>query len=317
MRILSAVLPFAALLHLATAQDSVAHKPAERLLQASDVTLRQQTAKAIEEALGADKARLAQGKGVIDAAAAQQRLADLRIAAATALETLPDGSAADARVATAIEQAKQKEQKDGAAEAASSLRLSLAGLLSDLRFAPVREAELPKGFPDFLALDELEIRDYPAYRMVKAPMKRSGSMGSFWTLFNHIKKNEIAMTTPVQVDYEKGDERMKEQSMAFLYGDPAIGSVGADGNAEVVDVAAATVITVGARGYERRETVDEMHERLLSWLAEHADEYVAAGTMRLMNYNSPSVGGERRYFEIQIPVRRIEPKAAPAVEAKN
>lgn len=317
MRILSAVLPFAALLHLATAQDSVAQRPAERLLQASDVTVRQQAAKAIEEALAADKARLAQSKGVVDAAAAQQRLADLRIVAATALEALPDGSAADARVATAIEQSKQKEQNDGVADAASSLRLSLAGLLSDLRFTPVREAELPKGFPDFLALDEIEIRDYPAYRMVKAPMKRSGSMGSFWTLFNHIKKNEISMTTPVQVDYEKGDERMKEQSMAFLYGDPAIGSVGADGNAEVVDVAAATVITVGARGYERRETVDEMHERLLHWLAEHANEYVAAGTMRLMNYNSPSVGGDRRYFEIQIPVRRIEPKAAPAVEAKD
>ena len=317
MRILSAVLPFAALLHLATAQDSGARKPAERLLQASDVAARQQAAQAIDEALAADKAKLAQTKGVVDAAVAQQRLTDLRIVAIAALESLPDGSSADARVATAIEQSKQKEQKDGAAEAASALRLSLAGLLSDLRFAPVREAELPKGFPDFLALDELEIRDYPAYRMVKAPMKRSGSMGSFWTLFNHIKKNEIAMTTPVQVDYEKGDERMKEQSMAFLYGDPAIGSVGADGNAEVVDVAAATVITVGARGYERRETVDEMHERLLHWLAEHASEYAAAGTMRLMNYNSPSVGGDRRYFEIQIPVRRIEPKAAPAVEAKN
>ena len=70
-----------------------------------------------------------------------------------------------------------------------------------------------------------------------------------------------------------------------------------------------TALSVGARGYERKDRVADMHERLLHWLSQHASEYEAAGSMRLMNYNSPSVRDERRYFEVQIPVRRIEKDA--------
>ena len=321
MRFPSAVLPLFLLANLATAQgEPQAAEPTavERLWQPQDAPMRAQAAKAIAEGLAADKAKAgAQTAGGDEAERSKKRLADLRVLAATAMGSLPEGSRAQLRASEAIVASAAKEQRDGAQKAVDSLRLALSELAADLRFEPVREAELPKGFPDFTALDEIELREYPAYRMVKAPMKRSGSMGSFWMLFNHIKKNEIAMTTPVQVDYQNGDSRPTEQSMAFLYGDPAIGKAGLDGKVEVVDVAAMTALTVGARGYERRDVVDSMRERLERWLAANAKDYEATGPMRLMNYNSPSVGDDRRCFEVQIPVRKKGTDAAPAQDAKN
>lgn len=267
----------------------------------SDRAPRTAAARSLQQALKRDQGAKKDG------AAAAQRLADLHIAAAEAIAQLPTDSKAQRRAQQCVAAAQAAAERDGADKAVSSLRLGLSDLAADLAFKPVREAELPKDFPDFGAIDEIEVRDYPSYRMVRAPMKRNGSMSSFWMLFNHIKKNDIAMTTPVQIDYEDGAARQQEQSMAFLYGDPAIGEAGMDGKVEVVDVAARTVLTIGARGYERRDRVEAMHQELLAWLAAHAETYLPDGPMRLLNYNSPSVGDDRRCYEVQVPIRRVEP----------
>ena len=37
-------------------------------------------------------------------------------------------------------------------------------------------------------------------------------------------------------------------------------------------------------------------------------EWVVAGPLRTMAYNSPMVRGDRRYFEVQLPVRRAAKK---------
>jgi hypothetical protein len=147
--------------------------------------------------------------------------------------------------------------------------------------------------------------------MVKTAMK-GGSMGAFWPLFNHIKDNEIAMTTPVQVDYAEDGERQREASMAFLYGSPDLGPLRKDGAVEVVDVPPLTVLTLGSRGYDRKSRVEELRERMNGWLADHP-EWEVAGPMRTMGYNSPSVAGNRRYFEVQIP---IKPKAGKGQDAQ-
>ena len=284
-------------------------EPAERLLQVQDLEARTQAAATLETGLAADLADSRRAN------ATTQRLADLRVLASEVAALLPAGSQAARRLASATAAAVAHESQDGPMVAATKLRLALADLDSDLRFTPVREAELPKGFPTYAALDEIELRDYPTYRMVRAPMRRNGSMSSFWMLFNHIKKNDIAMTTPVQIDYDHNGEAAAEQSMAFLYGDPAIGEAGKNGKVEVVDVPAVTVLSVGARGYERPDRLATLNERLLRWLAANATEFEAAGTMRMMNYNSPSVGDDRRYFEVQVPVRKVEAK--PKAKARE
>lgn len=189
----------------------------------------------------------------------------------------------------------------------------LEDLRDDLAFRPTLEAPLPKGFPGFRAVDEVEWREYPAYRLARAPMRGAVSV-PFWALFQHIQKNDIAMTAPVQMDYPKeaftDPERDRESSMAFLYGDPETGKAGKAGRVEVVDVPATTVLSIGARGYESPQRVRELRERLASWLSANAPDWEAAGPQRVMSYNSPSVGGDRRYFEVQIPLQPRTAKAA-------
>lgn len=214
----------------------------------------------------------------------------LHAAIATACHCLPAGSAARAAV----------EELRGEGAEPKALAKQVAALAADLSFRPVAEAELPAGVPGFAVLDEIEIRTYPTYRMVKTAMK-GGSMGAFWPLFNHIKDNEIAMTTPVQVDYAEDGERQREASMAFLYGSPELGPLRKDGAVEVVDVPPLTVLTLGSRGYDRKSRVEELRTRMDAWLTNHP-EWQAAGPMRTMGYNSPSVAGNRRYFEVQIPI---------------
>ena len=61
-------------------------------------------------------------------------------------------------------------------------------------------AALPEGFPDPTPAGEIQIKRYPAYRLARSKMSGADSV-AFWTLFLHIKKNEIAMTAPVEMTY--------------------------------------------------------------------------------------------------------------------
>ncbi len=219
-------------------------------------------------------------------------VARLRAAVATAAECLPFGSAARA-VADELRRSHSRP---------ASLAAAVADLRSDLRFEPVVEAELPAGVPGFSVLEEVELRSYPTYRMVRTGMK-GGSFGAFMPLFRHIESNEIAMTTPVQIDYRNDGDRLRQNSMAFLYGSTDIGKPGKDGSVEVVDVPAVTVLTIGARGYDQPGRIAELQQRLESWLAANP-EWQATGALRVMGYNSPTVGAAKRCYEVQIPVQR-------------
>ena len=253
----------------------------DRLLQPDDVAARKAAAAVL--AFGIDSWRtLGEGEGSTR----------LHAAVVTAQQCLPAGSAA--RTTLDAIAASDKAPK--------SVASALVDLVEDLTFQPVAEAELPAGMPGFQALDEIELRHYPTYRMVRSGM-RGGAMGAFWPLFNHIKEREIAMTTPVQIDYRQDGERQREASMAFLYGSPELGPTGKAGDVEVVDVPEMTVLTIGSRGQDRPARITELRTRLEQWLATH-QEWEVAGTVRTMGYNSPSVGGERRYFEVQLPVRK-------------
>lgn len=167
---------------------------------------------------------------------------------------------------------------------------------------------MPPGFPEPTRVNEIEIKRYPAYRMARAPMKGSGvsgGNGAFWVLFRHIKKNDIAMTAPVQTDMnalENGDEA---STMAFLYGSEDLGKVGKDGIVDVVDVAPLTVVSMGFRGRMSRKRFEQGHTMLKQWLRDNAEEWIAAGPVRSMGHNSPMVPSRKAFFEVQIP---IEPK---------
>jgi hypothetical protein len=187
-----------------------------------------------------------------------------------------------------------------AAVALSALwRFGWADTPSDEEFQPVVEAEQPEGFPGYTPVGRIEVKRYPAYRLAKAE-----GGGSFWTLFRHIKRNKIAMTAPVQLDYASDDgQRPRETSMAFLYGSRDMGSPGQSGSVSVVDLAPATVVSIGVRGARTDEKVLAARSKLRAWL-ESQQEFVADGDLRVMAHNSPFVPRDRQYFEVQFPIRK-------------
>ena len=172
----------------------------------------------------------------------------------------------------------------------------------DTAFKPIVEAKMPKGFPQYTSVRDVQIKRYPAYRKAEADPNAGRA---FWTLFSHIKKNDIAMTAPVEMSYTDG-QRPSEGSMAFLYGRPDQGQAGREGIVEVIDVPPMVVVSTGVRGPRTTESVSEARDRLKTWLDTNKERYVADGQMRVMAYNSPFVPRNRNYFEVEIPIRPLD-----------
>ena len=165
-------------------------------------------------------------------------------------------------------------------------------------FKPIVEADMPEGFPEPTPVGLVEVKHYPAYRMARAD--GDGSSG-FWTLFRHIKKNRIAMSAPVQLDYAASASAAT--TMAFLYGDPSEGSPGLQANVHLVDVPPMRVVSIGVRGVHDESSIASARRQLDAWLEANRSRYEAEASLRVMAYNSPFVPRHRRYFEVQIPVR--------------
>jgi hypothetical protein len=195
-------------------------------------------------------------------------------------------------------------------------------VIESLTFRPWIEAELPEGFPRFTPVHHIEVKTLPEYRMARALMpdkQRKGDNGAFWKLFSHIKRNDIAMTAPVQMDYSGSNDSREVASMAFLYGSRKIGTAGqdsADDSVEVVDHPKQDVVSIGIRGRMNPESIRRGHRALESWLERHESDFRECGPLRRMGYNSPFIPAERAFFELQIPVERIERQASIKVVAE-
>ncbi|TWT62813.1 SOUL family heme-binding protein [Rubinisphaera italica] len=186
---------------------------------------------------------------------------------------------------------------------ASQFQKALRNCQESITFRPVGEAKQPVGFPEWTPLHVIEFKKYPEYRMAEVQMKDSGNR-SFWMLFNHIKRNKIAMTAPVEIGYDSNNENANEASMAFLYRDQDLGKPGndqADSSVVVKDVPAMQVVSIGCRGNMNEQEVEAAREKLEEWLVDHP-KYKISGNLRKLGYNSPMVPSFMRYYEVQIPV---------------
>jgi hypothetical protein len=126
----------------------------------------------------------------------------------------------------------------------------------------------------------------------------------FWSLFQHIKRNNVAMTAPVEMDF--GDPlapEKNERSMSFLYERADQGALGRQGSVEVVDIPAMTVVSIGCRGTRSGAAIAEAREKLMAWLHEKKGTYVVSGPLRVMGYNSPFVPRDKNFFEVQVPIK--------------
>ena len=195
-----------------------------------------------------------------------------------------------------IDAANRARQPDHELVSAREDLLKAHGILT---FQPLMEAELPRGYPTPGPLGEIRVKEYPAYRMAVA----KGGGSAFWSLFMHIKRNDIAMTAPVEMSY--GDPESTdptEQNMAFLYGAPEMGKLGTDGNVEVIDAEPVKVVSIGFNGRRSDTKIEQARDQLMAWLGERS-HYEVSGELRVLGYNSPFVPRDQQYWEVQVPIR--------------
>lgn len=169
------------------------------------------------------------------------------------------------------------------------------------------EAPLPRGYPKPGPVGVVIVKDYPAARAATVrsyDLNGADSNRMFMPLFNHIKKNDIAMTAPVVMGYEDDTAQSRPASMAFLYQDSSIGTLGADGQVMVSEMPAMTVVSIGVRGDYNQAQFENAIKQLESWLKSKGAEYEASGSPRYLGYNSPFVPRLLRYGEVQIPISR-------------
>ncbi len=197
---------------------------------------------------------------------------------------------------------------------------------ADARPAPApfmfREAKLPRGFPPPGPVGEVIVKDYPAYRLARTQSGEAdgvtGPNQMFRPLFNHIRRNDIAMTSPVEMGGAKAPLASPDAgppagtnaltSMGFLYAEPFLGSAGpdpSDSRVVVEDIAAMTVVSVSLRGNYTPRNFAAGVDVLRAWLATRSDQFRVVGSPRYLAYNSPFVPGLFKLGEVQIPVERI------------
>ena len=180
------------------------------------------------------------------------------------------------------------------------------------------DTPLPEGYPPPTAPGAIEIKHYPGARRAEVSGDHSPDLASnfaFFRLFEHIQEREIAMTSPVEMDYEPSEGESSEGepetgwTMSFLYRTPTMGETGEAGYVTVVDRPAVVVLSIGVRGgYGSRQVlprIDDLH----AWV-EKLDGWEAAGPPRGLYYNGPNVPSRDRWVEAQLPIRRV-------VEAKD
>ncbi|MCA9285118.1 MAG: heme-binding protein [Phycisphaerales bacterium] len=182
----------------------------------------------------------------------------------------------------------------------------------------VVEAPLPEGYPAPTPAGAIEIKHYPSVR--RAEFRGSGNSdrgrnGGFWPLFQHIKSRDIAMTSPVEMDYPGwsvngqgpaaggAEGRSGPWVMSFLYRSPDLGPTGDDGNVRVVDTEPVTVLAIGMRGPYGEAQVSRGIEQLQAWLADHP-EWEVAGDPRAFYYNGPYVANRNKWSEAHLPIRQ-------------
>ncbi|HRK32274.1 MAG TPA: heme-binding protein [Tepidisphaeraceae bacterium] len=174
------------------------------------------------------------------------------------------------------------------------------------------DTPLPTGYPPPTPPQAIDLKTYPAVRAARvngAGNPDSGKNETFWPLFNHIKKHEIAMTSPVEMNYSNltsaPGSAPDAWSMSFLYREPDMNQPGQEGAVIVEDTAPLTVISLGMKGDYSMKTMREGMQQIESWLTENP-HWQPAGEWRTLYYNGPALFFWNKWAEVQLPVKPTE-----------
>ena len=190
------------------------------------------------------------------------------------------------------------------------------------RFGPSQiESPLPAGYPEPTPPGAIDIKRYPTVRRAEYVSGGNAGVGmnmGFFPLFNHIKDNDIAMTSPVEMDYRdmfepgSGKQAPKESmswTMSFLYRTKDLAPTGKDGKVVITDRPEITVLSIGMNGPYGTGVVEKGLRQLNAWLAEHP-EWEVVGDPRAFHYNGPYISNRVKWSEVQLPVRRKDASAS-------
>ncbi len=178
------------------------------------------------------------------------------------------------------------------------------------------DAPFAEGWPDATEPGKIEIKKYPAYRSAVARAKNA-SMGSdnlmFFSLFRHISRSNVEMTSPVVNTYEpkmiENPKALGEVSMEFLYSSPELGKSGKGvGAVEVVDHPPATYLCLGVQGRMNDQLMIDGVAKLREWLEANKEEWVEDGAPRRLGYHGPMTPVAQRLWEVQLQVKPVTKK---------
>ena len=185
----------------------------------------------------------------------------------------------------------------------------ITGGNGDYRFGSSRiDTHLPEGYPEPTPPGAIDIKHYPPVRRAEVSGRVNANVGmnlGFWPLFRHIQRREIAMTSPVEMDYHGWDgdaSGPRRWTMSFLYRTADLGPTGEDGRVEVIDTEPLIVLAIGMTGRYHLSTVRRGLAELEAWLAEQ-DHWRVAGDPRAFYYNDPSVPNDRKWLEVHLPIK--------------
>lgn len=159
----------------------------------------------------------------------------------------------------------------------------------------VDEAPLPENWPAPGPYNEVTEKTYPSYRAAFTNGK--GERGAFWTLFLHIKKNDIPMTAPVEMPMMDDEGNLEQKGMAFLYQNGKVGSAGPDGSkVEVRDVPSAKALSYAWQGSDSNKNVAIAREALEAVIEDRGLETTG---FRMLGYNGPGTPRDLKTWELQ------------------
>lgn len=169
---------------------------------------------------------------------------------------------------------------------------------------------LPEGYPNPTAPGAIALKSYPVVRRAKVEGRIAPDLASnfgFWKLFSHIKSREIAMTSPVEMEYtidiEAANPKVRGWAMSFLYRSVDLGPTGVAGAVMVEDEQPLTVLSIGIQGgYGVRHVLENIDK--LTRLAEQLEGWEIVGNPRALFYNGPEIRSAHRWGEVQIAIQK-------------
>jgi len=172
---------------------------------------------------------------------------------------------------------------------------------------------LPDGYPIPTPPGSIELKRYPLVRRAEIGGTMTPDWGmnfAFFPLFNHIKRRDIAMTSPVELNYSglepSGRKGPNSWTMSFLYRNADLAPAGTDPKDTrilIEDIPPVVVVAIGMRGDYKLNRVKNGVSELRGWLSQQSD-WEEAGEPRALFYNGPKARKRDLWSEVQIPVRR-------------